>query len=99
MLSTNACSPTQPNSPLSSQMISGGMLPVVPQLLMFPNASRRRAVRMELLQRQLNDLGWQVQGLLKEIARQQDPTIPSDEELEADEGTAPAGSIDKVITP
>ncbi|KAI0245414.1 hypothetical protein BJV78DRAFT_1287910 [Lactifluus subvellereus] len=36
-----------------------------------------------------------VQGLLKEIARRQDPTIPSDEELEADEGTAPTGSIDK----
>jgi hypothetical protein len=80
-------------------MLSRGVIPVLPQLLTFPNASRRRAARMELLQRQLNDLGWQVQGLLKEIARRQDPTIPSDEELEADEGTAPAGSIDKVITP
>ncbi|KAH9974884.1 hypothetical protein BGW80DRAFT_1444514 [Lactifluus volemus] len=52
----------------------------------------------ELLQKQLNDLGRQVQGLLKEIARRQDPTIPSDEELEADESAAPAESIDQVIT-
>jgi nucleoprotein TPR len=52
----------------------------------------------ELLQKQLNDLGRQVQTLLKEIARRQDPTIPSDEELEADESTAPAENIDEVIT-
>lgn len=52
----------------------------------------------ELLQKQLNDLGRQVQALLKEIARRQDPTIPSDEELEADEGNAPAENIDEVIT-
>ncbi len=52
----------------------------------------------ESLQKQLNDLGRQVQTLLKEIARRQDPTIPSDEELEADESTAPAGNIDEVIT-
>jgi nucleoprotein TPR len=51
-----------------------------------------------LLQKQLNDLGRQVQTLLKEIARRQDPTIPLDEELEADESTAPAESIDEVIT-
>ncbi|KAH9056279.1 hypothetical protein EDB87DRAFT_1637584 [Lactarius vividus] len=49
------------------------------------------------LQKQLNDLGRQVQTLLKEIARRQDPTIPSDEELEADEST-PADNIDEVIT-
>jgi nucleoprotein TPR len=36
--------------------------------------------------------------LLKEITRRQDPTIPSDEELEADESTAPAENIDEVIT-
>jgi hypothetical protein len=36
--------------------------------------------------------------LLKEFARRQDPTIPSDEELEADESAAPAESIDEVIT-
>jgi nucleoprotein TPR len=36
--------------------------------------------------------------LLKEIARRQDPTIPSDEELEADENAAPAENIDEVIT-
>ncbi len=52
----------------------------------------------ELLQKQLNDLGRQVQTLLKEISRRQDPTIPSDEELEADESTAPAENIDEVIT-
>ena len=52
----------------------------------------------DLLQKQLNDLGRQVQMLLKEITRRQDPTIPSDEELEADESTAPAENIDEVIT-
>ena len=52
----------------------------------------------DLLQKQLNDLGRQVQTLLKEITRRQDPTIPSDEELEADESTAPAENIDEVIT-
>jgi len=52
----------------------------------------------ELLQKQLNDLGRQVQTLMKEIARRQDPTIPSDEELEVDESTAPAENIDEVIT-
>jgi nucleoprotein TPR len=36
--------------------------------------------------------------LLKEIARRQDPTIPSDDELEADESTSPAENIDEVIT-
>jgi nucleoprotein TPR len=47
----------------------------------------------------LNDLGRQVQTLLKEIARRQDPTIPSDEELEAEESsTTPADNIDEVIT-
>ena len=52
----------------------------------------------ESLQKQLNDLGRQVQTLLKEIARRQDPTIPSDEELEADESAGPADNIDEVIT-
>jgi nucleoprotein TPR len=51
----------------------------------------------EFLQKQLNDMGRQVQTLLKEVARRQDPTIPSDEELEADESTAPAENIDEVI--
>jgi nucleoprotein TPR len=51
----------------------------------------------EFLQKQLNDMGRQVQTLLKEIARRQDPTIPSDEELEADESAAPAENIDEVI--
>jgi nucleoprotein TPR len=35
-----------------------------------------------LLQRQLEDLGRQVQNLLRQIARRDDPTIPPDEELE-----------------
>lgn len=35
-----------------------------------------------LLQKQLDDLGRQVQHLLREIARRDDPTIPSNEELE-----------------
>jgi nucleoprotein TPR len=34
-----------------------------------------------LLQKQLDDLGCQVQTLLREIARRDDPTIPPDEEL------------------
>jgi nucleoprotein TPR len=47
----------------------------------------------------LNDLGRQVQTLLKEISRRQDPTIPSDEELEAEEAdSSPADNIDEVIT-
>jgi nucleoprotein TPR len=36
-----------------------------------------------LFQKQLDDLGRQIQHLLREIARRDDPTIPSNEELEA----------------
>jgi len=36
-----------------------------------------------LLQKQLDDLGSQVQHLLREIARRDDPTIPSNEDLES----------------
>ncbi|KDR82878.1 hypothetical protein GALMADRAFT_58080 [Galerina marginata CBS 339.88] len=36
----------------------------------------------DLLQKQLEDLGRQVQTLLRDITRRNDPTIPSDEELE-----------------
>jgi nucleoprotein TPR len=48
------------------------------------NISQRLAMtshKNDLLQKLLNDLGWQVQGLLKEIARWQleDPTIPSND--------------------
>ncbi|KAJ2925786.1 hypothetical protein H1R20_g11316, partial [Candolleomyces eurysporus] len=50
-----------------------------------------------LLQKQLNDLGRQVQTLLREIARRDDPTIPSDEELEEMPFT-PADNVDEVIT-
>ncbi|KAF5314858.1 hypothetical protein D9619_007083 [Psilocybe cf. subviscida] len=35
-----------------------------------------------MLQRQLEDLGRQIQNLLRDIARRDDPTIPSDEEME-----------------
>ena len=52
----------------------------------------------ESLQKQLNDLRRQVQALLKEISRLQGPTIPSDEELEADESTVPVENIDEDIT-
>lgn len=52
----------------------------------------------ELLNKQLNDLGRQVQALLKELGRRQDPSIPTDDELEADEGTRPAENIEDVIT-
>ena len=51
----------------------------------------------ELLNKQLNDLGRQVQTLLKELGRKRDSTIPSDEELEADESTRPAENIEAVI--
>ena len=52
----------------------------------------------ELLESQLNDLGLQVQTLTKELTRIQDPSIPSDEELEADPLTAPATNMEEVIT-
>ncbi|KAF9651639.1 hypothetical protein BDM02DRAFT_3184386 [Thelephora ganbajun] len=52
----------------------------------------------ELLESQLNDLGLQVRTLTKELARIQDPSIPSDEELEADPSMAPATNMEEVIT-
>jgi nucleoprotein TPR len=52
----------------------------------------------ELLESQLNDLGIQVRTLTKELARIQDPSIPSDEELETDPSTAPATNMEEVIT-
>ncbi|KAI0260660.1 hypothetical protein BC834DRAFT_925773 [Gloeopeniophorella convolvens] len=52
----------------------------------------------ELLQKQLNDLGRQIQALLKELGRQHDPSLPSDAALDADESTLPADTIDEVIT-
>lgn len=53
----------------------------------------------DLLQSQLNDLGRQVQGLLRELGRNHDPSIPTDEELDVDSNTAPsADSIQEVIT-
>jgi nucleoprotein TPR len=52
----------------------------------------------QLLESQLNDLGLQVQTLTKELARIQDPSIPSDEELEVDPSTSPATNMEEVIT-
>ncbi|KII91087.1 hypothetical protein PLICRDRAFT_28915 [Plicaturopsis crispa FD-325 SS-3] len=51
----------------------------------------------DLLQKQLEDLGRQVQVLLRELGRQSDPSIPSEEDLERME-VPPAESIDAVIT-
>ena len=85
--SMSGYSPKQLNSHLSS-------------LILSTDASQRLTKinrKNQLLQKQLNDLGWQVQTLLEEIAGQQDPTIPSDEELEADEGIAPAENINEVL--
>jgi nucleoprotein TPR len=51
----------------------------------------------DLLQKQLHDLGRQVQHLLKDISRRDDPTIPSDEDLDQIE-LPPAENIEAVIT-
>jgi nucleoprotein TPR len=51
-----------------------------------------------LLTRQLDDLGRQIQALLKELTRARDPMLPTEEELEADTSTVPATNIDEVIT-
>lgn len=50
-----------------------------------------------LLQKQLEDLGRQVQTLLREIARHDDPMIPSEEELN-NMHVAPAEDTDSLIT-
>ncbi|TFY79631.1 hypothetical protein EWM64_g4383 [Hericium alpestre] len=52
----------------------------------------------DLLQQQLNDLGRQIQVLLKELGRRQDPSIPSDEELEQDLSTQPAENAEEFIS-
>lgn len=52
----------------------------------------------EFLTKQLDDLGRQIQTLLKELGRHQDPSILSDEELEEDAATQPAENIEAVIT-
>jgi nucleoprotein TPR len=51
----------------------------------------------ELLQQQLTDLGRQIQNLLREIGRRDDPSIPSDADVEM-LAVAPAETIDGVIT-
>ncbi|KAG1824960.1 hypothetical protein EV424DRAFT_710307 [Suillus variegatus] len=51
----------------------------------------------ELLQHQLDDLGRQVQTLLKELGRRTDPSLPTDVEMEEME-PLPAENIDAVIT-
>ncbi|KAG6850340.1 hypothetical protein H0H93_014613 [Arthromyces matolae] len=58
---------------------------------------QKSARENELLQKQLNDLGRQVQSLLREVSRRDDPTIPSDEDLDA-MGIAPAEDTEAVIT-
>ncbi|TFK24987.1 hypothetical protein FA15DRAFT_384092 [Coprinopsis marcescibilis] len=50
-----------------------------------------------LLQQQLSDLGRQIQTLLREIARRDDPTIPIDEELE-NVPLAQANDVNAIIT-
>jgi len=50
----------------------------------------------KLLQQQLHDLGQQVQNLLREIARHDDPTIPADEDFE--EATIEPVAVNQVIT-
>lgn len=52
----------------------------------------------EFLTKQLDDLGRQIQTLLKELGRLQDPGIPSDLELEEDPVAQPAENIEAVIT-
>lgn len=49
----------------------------------------------QVLQQQLADLGLQVQTLLKEIERRDDPSIPPDDELEA---IPPSEDVDALIT-
>lgn len=50
----------------------------------------------KLLQQQLDDLGRQVQYLLRDIARRDDPTIPADEDL--DQVIGETGNVGEVIT-
>ncbi|KAJ7132943.1 hypothetical protein C8R46DRAFT_1181193 [Mycena filopes] len=51
----------------------------------------------DLLQQQLTDLGRQIQNLLREIGRRDDPSIPSDGDIEM-LTSAPPETIDGVIT-
>ncbi|KAJ7029278.1 hypothetical protein C8F04DRAFT_1237155 [Mycena alexandri] len=51
----------------------------------------------DLLQQQLTDLGRQIQNLLRELSRRDDPSIPSDADIEM-LAAAPAETIDGVIT-
>ena len=56
---------------------------------------QKSARENEVLQKQLNDNGRQIQHLLAEIGRRDDPAIPSDEDLEQ---MPPAEDIESVIT-
>jgi hypothetical protein len=59
----------------------------------------KSARETELLQKQLDDLGRQIQGLLKEVARRDNPTIPPDDDLEQLPPIEPAEkNIETVIT-
>ncbi|KAJ7147180.1 hypothetical protein C8R43DRAFT_544030 [Mycena crocata] len=57
----------------------------------------RSARENELLQQQLADLGRQIQNLLRELGRRDDPSIPSDADIEMITA-APPETIDGVIT-
>jgi nucleoprotein TPR len=61
------------------------------------NAFKNPTQRTELLQRQLDGLGRQVQTLLKELGRCADPSLPVDAEVE-EMDSLPAENIDAVIT-
>ncbi|KAF9805162.1 hypothetical protein IEO21_09181 [Rhodonia placenta] len=58
------------------------------------NGTRREN---ELLQKQLDDLGRQLRGVLRELGRVQDPSIPPDDVLDADENSQPPETIEGVI--
>jgi nucleoprotein TPR len=64
------------------------------------NAQRIAALTREnnLMNKQLDDLGRQVRTLARDIARRDDPTIPSDEELDADTSIIPCESTEELIT-
>jgi nucleoprotein TPR len=52
----------------------------------------------ELLNKQLKDLGRQVSTLLREIARRDDTTLPTDEEMDVDPSLKPAENTEELIT-
>jgi nucleoprotein TPR len=70
-----------------------------PTLAQETSQKLKKTVREdELLESQLNDLGLQVRTLTKELARMQDPSISSDEELVTVPSTPPATNMEEIIT-